>query len=62
MPIFLNKWEIDNSSEDESYDTCMREFLNRCEMDDSSDGESDIYNNVNKMNTGVTRYWTMLVT
>ena len=40
----------------------MLELLNRCEMDDSSDDETDICNNVNKMNTGVTRYWNMLVT
>ena len=58
----MNKWEIDDSSEDENYDNCMLELLNRCEMDDSSDDETDICNNVNKMNTGVTRYWNMLVT
>ena len=58
----MNKWEIDNSSEDESYDNCILELLNRCEMDDSSNDETDKCYNVNKMNTGVTRYWNMLVT
>ena len=31
-------------------------------MDDSSNDETDKCYNVNKMNTGVTRYWNMLVT
>ena len=48
MPRFLNKWELEISSDDASYDDCMPGFLNRCEMDDSYNDESDKCDNVNK--------------
>ena len=60
----LNIWELDNSSDDLSYDDSMPGLLNRCDMDDSldngSDDESDNCDNVNKNKTGVTRNWIIM--
>ena len=43
----MNRWELENLSDDDSYDDHMKGFLNSCDLDDSSDDESDKCDNVN---------------
>ena len=34
MPILLNIWELDDSSDDGIYDDSIPGYLNRCKLDD----------------------------
>ena len=46
MTGLLNKWELEDSSDDDSYDDCVPGLLNICELDDSYDDKSDRCDNV----------------
>ena len=51
MPRLLNRWENEDSSDDDGYDDCMPILLTWCDLDDSYDDEiyyeSDKCDNLN---------------